>query len=125
MDKQTKDYIQKLIEQKTEELKDYVDSKIESAIENLSDHYSDMSELIDSVLQSDDDACSKLNYFSQGHFIDSVEYTLQQNNNLWDCDCSVGGKQMGTGSGKSKKEAKELAAENTLKELVLKEMIKK
>lgn len=125
MEKEIKEYIQTLIQQQTEELKNYIDSKIESAIENLSDYYSDMSELIDSVLQSDDDACSKLNYFSQGHFIDSVEYTLQPNNNLWNCECYVGGKQMGTGSGKSKKEAKEIAAKQCIKALILKKAIKK
>ena len=127
MDKETKDYIQKLIEQKTEELKDYVDSKIESAIENISERDIDteISELIDSILQNDEDACSKLNYFSQGHYIEPVDYTFKQDDTVWTCDCFVGKKQMGTGTGQTKKEAKELAAEKTLQQLINKKLIKK
>ena len=120
MNEEIKEYIQKLIQQQTEELKNYIDSRIESAIENLSEHDidTDMNELIDDVLQSDDDACSKLNYFSQGHFIESVEYTFQQNGNSWTCECSVGEKQIASGSGKSKKDAKEAAAKQSLNDLI-------
>lgn len=126
MDKETKDYIQKLIEQKTEELKDYVDSKIESAIENISERDIDteISELIDSVLQNDEDACSKLNYFSQGHYIEPVDYTFKQDDTIWTCDCFVGKKQMGTGTGQTKKEAKEAAAQQCIKELSVTKKIK-
>ena len=131
MDKEIKEYLEKLIEKQTEEIKKYIDEKIElleAAIEDISCE-ADSGEVhwyakrrivdfLDDFFLSDSDAVCKLNELAQAGFIrKSPEYEYSEIEEGWMCKCSVENINA-SGTGESKKDAKKNVSKKILIELL-------
>ena len=130
MDKEIKEYLEKLIEKQTEEIKKYIDEKIElleDAIEDISceadsgeNHwYSErLKWLYDNYFLSDSDAVCKLHELYQAGYIrKSPEYEYSEIEEGWMCKCSVENINA-SGTGESKKDAKKNVSKKILIELL-------